>query len=123
MLLEKLFNALECDCIPINEGGLIGCELEASSEARVNVCTHVERFHENLVGCHHCVSSQSDQNSSQMRSSEVAISAAQYTQTSCWGDPVSLPHGQVFVGPSYGLLLLMFMCVLYPMGGTELKGF
>ena len=32
-----------------------------------------------------------------------------------------LPHGQVFVGPLYWLLL--FMCVLYPMGGTELKGF
>ena len=31
-----------------------------------------------------------------------------------------LPHGQVFVGPLYWLLL--FMCVLYPMGGTELQG-
>ena len=27
-----------------------------------------------------------------------------------------LPHGQVFVGPLYWLLL--FMCVLYLMGGT-----
>ena len=34
-----------------------------------------------------------------------------------------LPHGQVFVGPLYGLLLLMFMGVLYLMGGTELQGF
>jgi len=34
-----------------------------------------------------------------------------------------LPQGQVFFGPLYGLLLLMFMGVLYLMGGTVLQGF
>lgn len=29
-----------------------------------------------------------------------------------------LPHGQVFVGSLFGLLLLLFMCVLYHSGGT-----
>ena len=33
------------------------------------------------------------------------------------------PQGQVLVGPLYWLLLVLLMCALYLMGGTELKGF